>query len=276
MPVMRNAGGYVRVYRSIADWEWYHDDRCVRLFLHLLIKSNWAEGRWKGNPIVPGQLITSSVKLAEQLGWTRSAVVRTLEKLKETGDVDTQSNNHWTLVTIANWDKYQGEEEKSDNRTRNKRTTTGQPMRQPPDTIEEEETLKKGNSEEEKYPFAIWWNLYENKGSKKLAAEQWSKLTDNDREACISRTPAYVRSRPEKNYRKDGERFLKHRTWEDEILSNQPVLNLHGGMTREEAEAEMTAIRIAKGRDPVMGSVFDEECSRALLIYRGVIKAERA
>lgn len=129
------------MYRSIGDWEWYHDDRCVRLFLHLLIKSNWSEGRWMGEPVAPGQLITSSLKLAEQLGWSRSAVVRTLAKLKSTGEVDTISDSKWTLVTLANWDKYQGEDAEPDSKPIRKRTRTGQQ----PDTIEEG---KKGRREE--------------------------------------------------------------------------------------------------------------------------------
>ncbi len=156
MPVMRNAGGYVRVFRSIVDWEWYHDDRCVRLFLHLLVKSNWTEGHWKGKPVEPGQMITSSVKLAEQLGWTRSAVVRTLDKLKSTGELDIQSNNHWTLITLANWEKYQGEGAEPDSKPINKRTTIGQPLRQPPDTIEEGKQEKKGNRETRVVAWPKW------------------------------------------------------------------------------------------------------------------------
>lgn len=44
-------------------------------------------------------------------------------------------------------------------------------------------------------------------------------------------------------------------------------------MTKTEAEAEMHDIRVKNGRDPVFGAVYDEECSRALLVYRGVVKA---
>lgn len=101
-------------------------------------------------------------------------------------------------------------------------------------------------------------------------------MPEADRIACIAATPAYIRSKPEVKFRKDGERFLRNRTWEDPIVGPSPVPNIGGGMTREEAEAEMTAIRIKHGRDPVMGSVDDEECSRALLVYRGVIKEPKS
>ena len=43
--------------------------------------------------------------------------------------------------------------------------------------------------------------------------------------------------------------------------------------TQADADAEKRRIRIANGRDPDTGGVYDEECSRELLIFRGVIKA---
>ena len=279
MPVMRNAGGYVRVYRSLAEWEWYQDDRCVRLFLHLLIKSNWTEGNWRGNPIEPGQIITSSVKLAEQLGWTRSAVVRTLEKLKSTGELDTQSNNHWTLVTLANWEKYQGDGPEADNKPRNKRTTTGQPMRQPPDTIEEGKEGKKENTEERKSAALVWPSWASD--ITRTAWERWKayKAEQGDKYKPIGEQAAL--SKVAKEYTNDSDfvSAIEHSMangWKGIFKPrNAPVLNIGGGMTKEQADEEMRQIRIKYGRDPVMGWVGDEECSRPLLIYMGRIKEHR-
>lgn len=124
-------------------------------------------------------------------------------------------------------------------------------------------------------PFDSWWTLY-GKGSRKLSAEVWDKMPEEDRLACIAKTPAYIASKPEAKFRKDGERFLKHRTWEDPIVSDKPVLNMNGGMTKEQADEEMRQIRIKYGRDPDNGWVGDEECSRALLIYMGRIKERKA
>lgn len=277
MPVMRNAGGYVRVYRSLLDWEWYDDDACVRLMLHLLLSVNWEPKEWHGQQVLPGQLITSMDKLAEKLGLTRSAVRRAMDKLKSTGEVTIQTNNHWTTVTLANWGEYQESQPTSGRQKRqppaDQRPTNGQP----PATTKEGKALEEGKKEntEERTPFATWWVIYESKGSRKLAEDEWGKLSDADRAACIAGTPAYVRSRPEKRYRKDGERFLRHRTWEDEIIGPAAVLNINGGMTKEQADEEMRQIRIKHGRDPVNGWVGDEECSRELLIYRGVIKERK-
>ena len=65
--------------------------------------------------------------------------------------------------------------------------------------------------------FELWWTTYA-KGSRKLSAAEWVKLSPEDRQACIAATPAYLASKPDKVFRKDGERYLKHRTWEDPIV----------------------------------------------------------
>jgi hypothetical protein len=269
---MRNAGGYVRVFRSMLDWEWYDDTACVRLMLHLLLTANWEEKQWHGQTIYPGQLVTSMDRLAETLGTTRSAIRRTLDKLKSSGEVTIQTNNHWTTLTLGNWAEYQ-EVQPTNGRPSGRPTTNKRPTTdRPPATTKEGETLKKESIEEINLSFDTWWDLYQRKGSRKLSEDVWAKMSEEDRVACIASTPKYVKSKPEKVYRKDGERFLKHRTWEDEVITHQPVLNIGGGMTKEEAEEEMLQIRIKHGRDPILGFVGDEECSRELLIYRGRIK----
>lgn len=140
---MSKGGGFIKIHRSMLDWEWYGDDRCVRLLLHLHLKANYQPGRWKGNDVCPGQLVTSTVALAEQLGWSRSALVRTLDRLKLAQEVDTKSDSKWTLVTLTKWDKFQVEGAKPDSKTDTKRTRTGQQTGQQADTIEEGEERKK-------------------------------------------------------------------------------------------------------------------------------------
>lgn len=147
MPVMRNAGGYVRVYRSLLDWEWYDDDACVRVMLHLLLTVNWETKRWHGQDVLPGQLITSMDSLAKELGMTRSSVRRVFDKLKSTGEVTTETNNHWTTVTVANWGEYQ-EQQPTNGRPKSQPATNQRPTAdRPPATTEEVKHLrsKEGN-----------------------------------------------------------------------------------------------------------------------------------
>lgn len=104
---MRSTGGYVRVHRSLLDWEWYDDDACVRMMIHLLLTVNWEPKEWHGQKIAPGQLVTSMEKLAEKLRVSRASIRRTISKLRSTGDIAVHTNNHWTTITLVNWGEYQ-------------------------------------------------------------------------------------------------------------------------------------------------------------------------
>ena len=147
MPVMRNAGGYVRVFRSMLDWEWYDDTACVRLMLHLLLTVNWEAKQWHGQTIQPGQLVTSMDKLAETLGTTRSAIRRTMDKLKSSGEVTVQTNNHWTTVTLGNWAEYQ-EVQPTNGRQKSQPTANQRPTTDRPSATTEE--VKKERREEQR------------------------------------------------------------------------------------------------------------------------------
>ena len=94
--------------------------------------------------------------------------------------------------------------------------------------------------------FDDFWEAYERKGSRKITEAEWRKLSQRDREAVMAKVGAYVASRPEKTYRKDGERYLKHRVWEDEI-PNAPAPTKP--KTHEDLAAGVEAILRAKYGD---------------------------
>ena len=52
------------------------------------------------------------------------------------------------------------------------------------------------------------WILFNRKGSKKKASEQWHKLTEEERKAAIEHIPMYASTR-ELQYQKDFERYLR-------------------------------------------------------------------
>jgi biotin operon repressor len=129
--------GFVKLHRSLKDWEWYGDEAATRLFIHLLLEVNWKPGRWRGVDIPPGSMVTSLEKLAARLGWDRSKLRRTLNKLKSTGEVNIKTTNHWTLVTVDNWAKYQDDDQQSDQPKSQPPTNHRPTTDRPPNTIEE-------------------------------------------------------------------------------------------------------------------------------------------
>lgn len=67
--------------------------------------------------------------------------------------------------------------------------------------------------------FEFFWNLYDKKVNKKTCLDLWMNLNEHDKTAIIDYLPAYTSSTPDKTFRKDPERFIKKRAWEDEIIT---------------------------------------------------------
>jgi DNA-binding MarR family transcriptional regulator len=82
-----------------------------------------------------------------------------------------------------------------------------------------ESKVKENKTNESNYPFESFWELYQRKGSKKLARDRYQKLTEAQRELIFQHVPKYQASR-EKRYWKDAERYISHETWESEIIDN--------------------------------------------------------
>lgn len=74
---------------------------------------------------------------------------------------------------------------------------------------------------------ADFWPAYR-KGSKKLSRVEFDKLKQADREAAQKGIEPYFIARPDPKFRKDGERYLKHRVWEDPIVTDHATTATNG------------------------------------------------
>lgn len=102
-----NDGGWVKIHRSMLNWEWWDDQNTARVWLTVLLLANHKAERWHGQTIKAGQMVTSYDKLAERSGLTIQKVRTALNKLKETGEVTVKSTNKNTLITIVKWADFQ-------------------------------------------------------------------------------------------------------------------------------------------------------------------------
>lgn len=66
--------------------------------------------------------------------------------------------------------------------------------------------------------FETFWESYRRKGSKRLAFAEWQKMTDDERGLALAHAPPYCASR-EKQFQKDAQRYLKFKTYHDEIVN---------------------------------------------------------
>lgn len=119
------AEAFIKLYKKMLKWEWYDDANTCRLFLHCLLKANWEQTRWHGIEIEPGQFITSLPKLAEELHLTIHQVRVALNHLKMTGEVADKGQSKYRIITVLNWDCYQGNGRQSGRQVADKRQTSG-------------------------------------------------------------------------------------------------------------------------------------------------------
>lgn len=104
---MANPSTFIKIDRNILRWKWYSDRNTLALFLHFLLKANFAESNFCGKKIRRGQFVFSRRKLAEELCMGEMEIRTAINHLVETGEISVKTFPRYTVVTVLNYDKYQ-------------------------------------------------------------------------------------------------------------------------------------------------------------------------
>ena len=99
--------GWIKLHRSLLEWEWWSDMNVRNLWLTILLLANHDEKKWQGQTIASGQLVTSLQHLAVRSGLSIQQTRTALDKLKSTGEINTQSTNKNTIITVIKWADFQ-------------------------------------------------------------------------------------------------------------------------------------------------------------------------
>ena len=105
--------GYIRIFRTLKDWEWYTDIPCKVLYLHCLLMANHTTKNWKGEKIERGTFVTSYSNLAADTGLSVQEVRTAIKKLEKTENLTCTSTNKKTVVKVLGYCVYQNENLKS-------------------------------------------------------------------------------------------------------------------------------------------------------------------
>ena len=65
--------------------------------------------------------------------------------------------------------------------------------------------------------FDQWWNLYDKKEGREPALKSWNKLTEPEKNKCLSIVEEYVKSKPDKQYRPMASTYLNQKRFNDQI-----------------------------------------------------------
>lgn len=117
---------WIKLHRQIIEWEWYSDNNCFRVFVHLLLKANYKEKRYKGIELKVGSVITSRDILARETGLSSQQIRTALTKLISTNEITSKTSSKGTIIQIVNYEKYQVATSETTNEqpTSNQRVTT--------------------------------------------------------------------------------------------------------------------------------------------------------
>lgn len=99
--------GFIRLFRDFLCWSWYLDLNTKVLFIHMLLKANWKEGRFRDITVPRGSFVSSIAKLAEETGLTADEVRTAISHLISTKEITKQSTNRYTVFTVVNYALYQ-------------------------------------------------------------------------------------------------------------------------------------------------------------------------
>lgn len=117
--------GWIKLHRKFLDWEWFQVSDMIKLFIFLLLNANHNDNFWRGIEIKRGQYVTGLKSLSIKTNISEQSLRTYLQRLEKTGEINRQSTNKYSIITICNYDSYQ-ENEKTTNKQTNKQLTNNQ------------------------------------------------------------------------------------------------------------------------------------------------------
>lgn len=99
--------GYIKLHRSIMNWEWYSDIYTFYVFVHLLMTVSIEDSQWRGIEVKRGERVTSYAKLASETGLTEKRIRTCINRLERTGSVARCKYPKYTVFTVLSFDKFQ-------------------------------------------------------------------------------------------------------------------------------------------------------------------------
>lgn len=122
--------GYIKLHRKLLDNIYCSKPNYVSLWVFLLLKANHKEATflWNGEKktLKAGQFITGRNILSKETGMKASTLEDILKTFESQQQIRQQKNNKFRIITIVNWERYQGSQQQTDIKTDNKATSNRQ------------------------------------------------------------------------------------------------------------------------------------------------------
>lgn len=117
-------GDYIKINRSLLDWDWYGDINTCRLFVHMLLRANWKDGNFRGEEIKRGSFVSSLSKLSDETNLSVREVRTAINHLEKTGEVTINRHSKYSVFTVNNYCAYQQSDTQADKQVTGNRQAT--------------------------------------------------------------------------------------------------------------------------------------------------------
>mgnify|MGYP003113638251 CR=1 FL=1 len=99
--------GWVKIHRQLLSWEWYDDTNTFRLFMHLLLKANHKDKRYRGKVVKAGSLLTGRELLSSETGLSIQQIRTSISRLKSTNEITIKTSKQGSVIQVVKYSKYQ-------------------------------------------------------------------------------------------------------------------------------------------------------------------------
>ena len=102
-----NAPDWIKLYRKICDWGWYHEPNMVHLYVYFMLKAKLVVGN--NGTSEAWQLNTTLRLLTKATGISERSIRTCLTRLQRTGEIEYLPgvSHKQSIITICNYDSYQ-------------------------------------------------------------------------------------------------------------------------------------------------------------------------
>jgi DNA-binding transcriptional MerR regulator len=207
--------GWIKLHRKFIDWEWFNKSEAVHLFLYLVLKANHKDSFWQGHEVKRGQFITSFGKISTDTNISLQTIRTLLKKFENTNEINIQTTNKFTTITICKYDSYQTENEETNTQLTNKQQTTNNQL-----------TTNKNDKNNKELLFTDFWKVYDKSVDRKKCLEKFIKLPEKDIELILEVLPIYITETKDKKFRKNPLTWLNGNCWLDIDKNYKPTATM--------------------------------------------------
>ena len=175
--------GYIKLWRKVLDGDMLKNHKLFIFWAWCLLKASYKQYKitvgFQEIELLPGQFIFGLKAASRETQLSIQNIRYCLRSLQGTQNLTIKTTNKFSILTIANWDLYQGNgieiNNQNNKQVTNKRQTSNNKQERKESKEEEYKSFVDEND------FNTFWDLYPRKDAKIIAKEKYLKVAPDEK-----------------------------------------------------------------------------------------------